>query len=94
MPSLIFSEKKNNNTKTTKTPRNVFVISAVRSKAFLIYTAHKRINVRKTAFYLEAVKSLSIVPPKSDVNVGPQNFIEYFYALNFSFNADFQKNQC
>ena len=30
------------------------------------------------AFYLEAVKLLTVVPPKFDFNAETQNFIEYF----------------
>ena len=53
MLSFIFSKKKK------KRPKNVFVIRALGVKHFLIYctaTAHKRISVRETALYLEAVK--------------------------------------
>ena len=32
-----------------------------------------------------------MVPLKFDFNAETQNFIEYFYPLNFKFNADFQK---
>ena len=49
----LFSMKK----KKRKTHRNVFVISTLKIKPFLIYctaTVLKRINVREIAFYLEA----------------------------------------
>ena len=88
MPSFIFSEKKKR-----KTPRNVFVISALRVKPFLIYctaTAHKRMNVKEIAFLL-LWSSLTIVPAKIDFIAETQNFIEYFYPLNFNLSADFQK---
>ena len=54
-------------------------------------TAHKRNNVREIAFYLEAVNFTDNSTPKFDVNAETQNFIEYFYPLNFNFYADFQK---
>ena len=53
--SFIFSKKK----KKKKTPRNVFVFSALRVKPFLIYctaTAHKRMNVREFAFLFRSCK--------------------------------------
>ena len=91
MPSFIFSEKKK---KQRKKPRNVFVISVLRIKPFLIKcaaAAHKRISVSEIALLFKRCKvHWKLLPPKLDFNAEIQNFIEYFYPLNFSFNADFQ----
>ena len=48
-------------------------------------------NVSETAFLFKRCKvHWTLLPSKLDFNAEIQNFIEYFYPLNFNFNADFQ----